>query len=239
MTVEQTQAVATSTPTLTPILTPTPITTQTPAPPVAVPIQPKDELEQVPNFHDLPFYLLLVFGQVAVVKVFTSIPEGGIRFGDIGSVDRCSTSRNGNSSWSKDKNHCFFQEAGAVLRTSQSAELEGAYLANVQVHAKLGGGNFGDVYEGLWQDTTKVALKTLKMEQLEEFAKEYELLRYIENRFLAHTFQSSKTPKCRFFLGHIQGTGWNAIFCHRIVSFGESKVGCDANCLTFERDLIF
>lgn len=47
----------------------------------------------------------------------------------------------------------------------------------ILVLERLGGGNFGDVYKGIWNGATIVALKRLKTEeQLEEFRREAILL---------------------------------------------------------------
>mmetsp|Transcript_13854 Transcript_13854/g.19241 ORF Transcript_13854/g.19241 Transcript_13854/m.19241 type:complete len:752 (-) Transcript_13854:300-2555(-) len=50
-------------------------------------------------------------------------------------------------------------------------------ISNIQIQEKLGGGNFGEVFKGIWNGTTPVALKKLKSrEQLQEFAQEAKVL---------------------------------------------------------------
>lgn len=50
-------------------------------------------------------------------------------------------------------------------------------MLNYLVLERLGGGNFGDVYKGLWNSSTIVALKRLKSDaQLEEFRREAVML---------------------------------------------------------------
>jgi hypothetical protein len=45
---------------------------------------------------------------------------------------------------------------------TKSTELDpDVYLQDVVIKGKLGSGNFGEVYKGLWQGTTEVALKSL------------------------------------------------------------------------------
>ena len=54
------------------------------------------------------------------------------------------------------------------------------FMTDIEIQHQIGGGNFGDVYRGLWQDTTVVALKKLKgFEQLKEFETEVNTLRYM------------------------------------------------------------
>ena len=51
-------------------------------------------------------------------------------------------------------------------------------ITDIEIQHQIGGGNFGDVYQGLWQDTTVVALKKLKGdEQLKEFEAEVNTLK--------------------------------------------------------------
>eukprot|EP00027_Filamoeba_sp_ATCC50430_P000325 CAMPEP_0168555594 /NCGR_PEP_ID=MMETSP0413-20121227/8422_1 /TAXON_ID=136452 /ORGANISM="Filamoeba nolandi, Strain NC-AS-23-1" /LENGTH=763 /DNA_ID=CAMNT_0008586463 /DNA_START=44 /DNA_END=2335 /DNA_ORIENTATION=- len=50
-------------------------------------------------------------------------------------------------------------------------------ISNIEIKEKLGGGNFGEVFKGIWNGTTPVALKKLKSrEQLQEFAQEAKVL---------------------------------------------------------------
>ena len=51
-------------------------------------------------------------------------------------------------------------------------------MTDIEIQHRIGGGNFGEVYRGLWQDTTVVALKKLKgVEQLKEFEAEANTLK--------------------------------------------------------------
>ena len=51
-------------------------------------------------------------------------------------------------------------------------------IYDIEIQEKLGGGNFGEVYKGVWKELTIVALKKLKDEkQLTEFTKEAEILK--------------------------------------------------------------
>src|SRR5690606_8509295 len=52
------------------------------------------------------------------------------------------------------------------------------FITDIEIQHRIGGGNFGDVYCGLWQDTTVVALKKLKgIEQLKDFEAEVNTLK--------------------------------------------------------------
>ena len=63
------------------------------------------------------------------------------------------------------------------------------FMTDIKIQHQIGGGNFGAVYRGLWQDTTVVALKKLKgIEQLKEFETEVNTLRYVQLQF--HSFPS-------------------------------------------------
>ena len=55
---------------------------------------------------------------------------------------------------------------------------------------KLGGGNFGDVWQGLWNNTTKVAIKTLKKGTMEPqaFLEEAELMKKLIHPKLVQLF---------------------------------------------------
>ena len=56
---------------------------------------------------------------------------------------------------------------------SSSSVLDVKKITDIEVLERLGGGQFSDVYRGLWMGTTVVALKQLKKEeQLDEFMKE-------------------------------------------------------------------
>src|SRR5690606_18344956 len=61
---------------------------------------------------------------------------------------------------------------GVDLSTSSGS------ITDIEIQQQIGGGNFGEVYRGLWQDTTVVALKKLKgIEQLKEFETEVNALK--------------------------------------------------------------
>ena len=54
-----------------------------------------------------------------------------------------------------------------------------AFVADIKIGARLGGGHFGDVYSGTWQDCIAVALKRIKAEGdkgLDEFQAELAVL---------------------------------------------------------------
>lgn len=56
------------------------------------------------------------------------------------------------------------------------------YLSNVEIQEKIGGGAFGEVYRGTWDETTTVALKKLhSIDQLEEFRAEASILRQLRH----------------------------------------------------------
>ena len=53
-------------------------------------------------------------------------------------------------------------------------------IGNIVVKEKIGEGNFGEVYSGLWNLATPVALKKLKNEEyIREFVKEANILMYL------------------------------------------------------------
>ena len=57
--------------------------------------------------------------------------------------------------------------------SASSSVLDVKKITDIEVLERLGGGQFSDVYRGLWMGTTVVALKQLKKEeQLDEFMKE-------------------------------------------------------------------
>ena len=52
-------------------------------------------------------------------------------------------------------------------------------VSDIEIKERLGGGQFGDVYRGVWQGTTAVALKKLKnIGQFESFVTEASMLSY-------------------------------------------------------------
>jgi len=67
----------------------------------------------------------------------------------------------------------------SVLGTSfrRSVNDTMATVENIEIKERLGGGNFGDVWRGLWNGQTEVALKSLKVEEkLQEFMREAKML---------------------------------------------------------------
>jgi serine/threonine protein kinase len=53
------------------------------------------------------------------------------------------------------------------------------HIDNVQVLDRIGHGSFGEVYQGIWNETTRVALKRLHdKSEFEKFQKEASLLQY-------------------------------------------------------------
>jgi len=61
--------------------------------------------------------------------------------------------------------------------------------ADVQLGARVGGGNFGEVFKGMWRCQVEVAIKTLKDEQgWEEFNKEVEVLKRLHHPNLVQVF---------------------------------------------------
>ena len=72
-------------------------------------------------------------------------------------------------------------ELDSTERSSKNVELtatSGYTITDIEIQHQIGGGNFGEVYQGLWQDTTVVALKKLKgVEQLKEFEAEANTLK--------------------------------------------------------------
>ena len=58
----------------------------------------------------------------------------------------------------------------------------GVYLDNIVIEEKLGGGEYGEVYRGLWNDTTNIACKSLKQEaQTKEFENEVSILKKLNH----------------------------------------------------------
>lgn len=103
----------------------------------------------------------------------------------------------------------FCRRKGARAHNNNSVELQdqlhvgrmpttGKSLQSIEVHEKLGGGQFGEVYKGRWQGTTDVALKKLRdMESLEDFQREATML------------QSLTHPNIVQFLGLFTDTNQN------------------------------
>ena len=54
-----------------------------------------------------------------------------------------------------------------------SIQLENNDLEGIEIKERLGGGNFGDVYRGIWDGTAEIALEELKnSSQMESFEHE-------------------------------------------------------------------
>lgn len=53
------------------------------------------------------------------------------------------------------------------------------YIRNVVIKDKIGAGCFGEVFEALWHDTSKVAAKKMKKEDMQEFLVEAEILKHV------------------------------------------------------------
>jgi len=72
---------------------------------------------------------------------------------------------------------------------------KGIEIKNIVIRERLGGGNFGDVYRGIWMDTTEVALKKLKsVEHIEEFALEASTLQNLRHRNIVQFFGTYTSP---------------------------------------------
>jgi hypothetical protein len=53
-------------------------------------------------------------------------------------------------------------------------------IKDIVIRERVGGGHFADVYRGMWNGVTPVALKKLKNEkQLQDFIKEANVLQYV------------------------------------------------------------
>jgi len=68
------------------------------------------------------------------------------------------------------------------------------FLHDIQIHRKLGEGHFGEVYEGVWQGTTRVALKTLHEDQVEEFTREFGILSKMKHPNIVSTLGLYEDP---------------------------------------------
>lgn len=60
------------------------------------------------------------------------------------------------------------------MKTSREST---SIITDVEIKQKIGGGNFGDVYKGLWKGSIDVALKKTKNDSL-QFEKEAAVLRF-------------------------------------------------------------
>ena len=70
------------------------------------------------------------------------------------------------------------QTAEHINASVELSATNGSIVTGIEIQHQIGGGNFGEVYRGLWQATTVVALKKLKgVEQLKEFEAEANTLK--------------------------------------------------------------
>jgi serine/threonine protein kinase len=53
------------------------------------------------------------------------------------------------------------------------------YVKDIRIVRRLGGGNFGEVYEGVWHGSTPVALKQVQSQQIDDFLREASMLMYV------------------------------------------------------------
>lgn len=91
------------------------------------------------------------------------------------------------------------------------------YLSNVEIQEKIGGGAFGEVYRGTWDETTTVALKKLhSIDQLEEFRAEASILRQLRHvkivQFLGLFKKDEVEYICTEFLGESKFVSFQPTF---------------------------
>lgn len=84
-------------------------------------------------------------------------------------------------------------------------------MDDVTVMERLGGGNFGDVYKGIWAGTTLVALKRLKSaEQMQEFSHEASVLQSLVHPNIVQylgVFTSPENNEDRFIVTEFLSLG--------------------------------
>ena len=68
-----------------------------------------------------------------------------------------------------------------IVNQSISQATGNFMLRDCVIIEKIGGGSFGEVYKGILQGTTEVALKKLIKEQVDEFINEASILAYVRN----------------------------------------------------------
>ena len=74
-------------------------------------------------------------------------------------------------------------------------------VENIEIGTRLGGGNFGEVFEGTWNGTTKVALKKLKSnEAFEEFAREATVLQSLHHPNIVRALGIHTTPMSEHYI---------------------------------------
>ena len=82
------------------------------------------------------------------------------------------------------------------LKPTESTRIE-----NIRILEKLGGGNFGDVFHGMWNGTTDVALKQLKSkEHFQEFIQEASMLQSLNHPNIVRFFGIHTTSKGEHFI---------------------------------------
>ena len=111
----------------------------------------------------------------------------------------------------------------STLVSRNSISLETRFqIKDIQIQNRLGGGNFGEVYRGLWKSITPVALKKLKdEEQLKEFEKEAEILKLKKSNivFLLFFYRSLAHRNIVQFFG-IYNTGTEQYMVTEFMSKG-------------------
>jgi len=85
-------------------------------------------------------------------------------------------------------------DSTSIELSARKVELQN--LTNIKVMQKLGGGNFGEVYLGLWDEQTDVALKKLKnQDHFDAFIKEAHTLATLQHPNVVHLYGIFTSPK--------------------------------------------